>query len=272
MRLPLVQLDAFAPGVFGGNPAAVVRLGTRSLPSATLQAIAAENNLSETAFVTDTSDPGTFDLRWFTPTLEVDLCGHATLAAGCVVLDETDRTEVTFHTRSGPLVVRRDGAELAMDLPRIPWTPVAPDPVVAEVLGAPPDALYSVRETHGARYALARFDSAATVRSLRPDTTRMGRELGMNIIVTAPGDRPGVDFVSRFFAPASGVPEDPVTGSAHCTLAPYWAEVLGRSSLVAHQVSARGGTLRCRVQGDRVTLAGPCARYLTGVIELPETP
>lgn len=268
MRLPLTQVDAFAPSVFSGNPAAVVRLGATVLADRILQQIAAENNLSETAFVTDTAMPGVFDLRWFTPTLEVDLCGHATLAAGSVVLAEEGLEAVEFHTRSGPLRVARDGTDFAMDLPAIPWTPSAPDPSIDVVLRARPAALFNVRETHGARYRMARFATEAEVRALRPDTNRMGGELGMNIIATAPTDRADVDFVSRFFAPASGVPEDPVTGSAHCTLAPYWAGELGVHTLVAEQVSARGGRLRCRVQGDRVTLAGPCSRYLTGVIHL----
>jgi len=273
MRLPMVQVDAFAERVFSGNPAAVVRLGRTVLPDAILQGIAAENNLSETAFVTDTDTPGVYGLRWFTPTLEVDLCGHATLAAGSVVLPEDGLDRAQFNTRSGPLFVTRSGTGFAMDLPAIPFRPVDPDPDVTAVLGARPDALFAVRQTHGARYMMARFAHVDAILALNPDTVRMGRDLGMNIIATAPG-ADGLDFVSRFFAPASGVPEDPVTGSAHCTLAPYWAAELGKHVLTARQVSKRGGTLRCRVQGDRVTLIGPCARYLEGVIALDplETP
>ena len=268
MKLPLVQVDAFAPAVFAGNPAAVVRLGHTPLPSRTLQQIAAENNLSETAFVSATERPDVFGLRWFTPTVEVDLCGHATLAAGSVVLVEEALSSVQFDTRSGPLHVSRDGTDFAMDLPQIRWEATAPDPEVEAVLGARPQALYAVQETHGARYRMARFPTASAIAALRPDLTRMGDVLGMNIIVTAPGDTPSVDFVSRFFGPGSGVPEDPVTGSAHCTLAPYWAGELSKQKLVAEQRSARGGRLRCRVRDQRVTLAGPCVRYLTGTITL----
>ena len=266
MQLPLVQVDAFAPTVFSGNPAAVVRLGHTVLPDHTLQQIAAENNLSETAFVTSTRRPGVFGLRWFTPTVEVDLCGHATLAAGSVVLQEDGLATVEFETRSGSLHVSRDGTDFAMDLPQIPWRPTAPDPAVDAVLGARPQTLFSVQETHSARYRMARFASADDIRALRPDTARMGLELGMNIIATAPGDTPAVDFVSRFFAPGSGVPEDPVTGSTHCTLAPYWAGELSKNTLVAEQRSTRGGRIRCRVAPDRVTLSGPCTRYLVGLI------
>ena len=268
MRLPLVQVDAFAPTVFSGNPAAVVRLGRTKVSNSVLQNIAAENNLSETAFVSATDAPGVFGLRWFTPTLEVDLCGHATLAAGSVVLEEDGLDEVRFETRSGPLRVRREGTEFSMDLPVIPWSPTEADAQVEQILGARPEALFAVREVHGATYRMARFESAAEVMALQPDLTRMGDVLGMNIVVTAPGDTHGLDFVSRFFGPGSGVPEDPVTGSAHCTLAPYWAGVLGKHTLVAEQRSARGGQLRCRVEDGRVVLAGACTRYLTGAIEI----
>ena len=266
MQLPLVQVDAFAPTVFTGNPAAVVRLGHTDVAASVLQQIAAENNLSETAFVRATPQAGVFGLRWFTPTLEVDLCGHATLAAGSVVLLDDGLETVRFETRSGPLEVRRDGADFAMDLPIIPWSSTPADPQVDAVLGARPEALFEVRQTHGARYRMARFGRASDIAALRPDLTRMGDQMGMNIVVTAPGDAPGLDFVSRFFGPGSGVPEDPVTGSAHCTLAPYWAEVLSKGTLVAEQRSARGGRLRCRVTDGRVTLTGPCSRYLTGSI------
>jgi len=269
MRLPIVQVDAFSEHLFAGNPAAVVRLGDQTLADEVLQGIAAENNLSETAFVSSHPRSGHFGLRWFTPTLEVDLCGHATLAAGAVVLDEDDLQSVVFHTRSGPLTVSRDPAGFAMDLPRIPWQPMPPEAAVVEVLGAVPVELHAVRETHGARYVLAVFSQASDVHALRPDTVRMGAELGMNFIATAPSGQAGLDFVSRFFAPASGVPEDPVTGSAHCTLAPFWAQRLNRTALVARQVSARGGTLHCRVGPERVTLIGACSRYLEGHIRIP---
>ncbi len=271
MRLPLVQVDAFAPALFSGNPAAVVRLGRQALPDRILQAIAAENNLSETAFVSSTESASTFGLRWFTPTLEVDLCGHATLAAGSVVLEEDGLAEVHFQTRSGMLHVRTTDHGFAMDLPRIPWREVPVDPAISAVLGDVPAQLFEVRQTHGARYYMARYAHADAIRALAPDILRMGRDFRMNIIVTAVGDTPGVDFVSRFFAPASGVSEDPVTGSAHCTLAPYWAGVLDRTELVGHQLSRRGGVVRCVVHDEHVTLAGPCARYLSGTLDLPET-
>jgi PhzF family phenazine biosynthesis protein len=267
--LPYAQVDAFADAPFSGNPAAVVRVGSRALPAVAMQSIAAEANLSETAFVEDDDKVGHYRLRWFTPTLEVDLCGHATLAAAHVVLADDSLDAATFHTRSGPLTVRRTADGLAMDLPRIPWSAVAQDDEVTAVLRAEPAELFSVRQTHGARYLLARFETAAAVRLLRPDTARMGEELGANIIVTAPAEQAGVDFVSRFFAPASGVPEDPVTGSAHCTLAPFWAERLGKRRLVAHQLSRRGGELICKVHGDGVTLVGHCADYLQGRITVP---
>lgn len=258
MTLPLFQVDAFATAVFRGNPAAVVLLD-QWLPDAVLQAIAAENNLSETAFVVP--EGADFRLRWMTPTVEVDLCGHATLAAGFVLLHDRDR--VVFHTRSGPLTVTREDGLYWLDLPALPpQAPVvAPDVVAA--LGVQPQALLGLREVHHGRYLMAVLDDEAAVRDLRPDIRALGA-LRTNVVVTAPGEN--VDFVSRFFAPASGVDEDPVTGSTHASLTPYWAGRLGEADLRAQQLSRRGGDLRCVLRGDRVRLGGQCALYLTGKI------
>ena len=267
MQLPIVQVDAFTDRPLAGNPAAVMRL-PGWLDDPTLQAIAAENNLSETAFVVREGD--THRLRWFTPTVEVDLCGHATLAAGAVVLAEDGGDLVTFETRWGPLSVRRAQEAFELDLPAHPPRPaVDPPPALADVLGRPPRELFAVKAIHHAAYWLAVYGEQADVAALEPDTRRMGRELHANVICTAPGDPgSGLDFVSRFFAPGSGVDEDPVTGSAHATLAPFWSRRLGRNPLRARQISKRGGDLLCTVDGDRVRLQGHCVVYLRGVVTL----
>ncbi|HEY3448396.1 MAG TPA: PhzF family phenazine biosynthesis protein [Myxococcales bacterium] len=266
LRIPLYQVDAFAERVFQGNPAAVCPL-ERWLPDETLQAIASENNCSETAFlVQDESD---YHLRFFTPSTEVDLCGHTTLASAFVLFHRLapDRESVTFHTQSGPLRVTRKGDLLEMDLPSRPPTPSSPPPELDEALGVKP------REVLEARDLLCVLDSERAVRELRPDMTKLAALDLFAVIVTAPADPGrGVDFVSRFFAPTVGVPEDPVTGSSHSTLVPYWAARLGRGSgkLVSEQVSARGGRLECRLEGDRVHLGGQCVPFLEGVIALPD--
>jgi PhzF family phenazine biosynthesis protein len=262
MTLPIFQVDAFTNRVFAGNPAAVVPL-EKWLDDATLQAIALENNLSETAFLVP--DGQRYHLRWFTPAVEVDLCGHATLASAFVVLEylEPARQEVRFLTRSGELVVRRapegDGL-LEMDFParRPHRTHLFDDLVTA--LGAWPLELWESRDY------MALFGSEEEVRTLEPNFDLLRRVGHFAVIVTAPGKE--CDFVSRFFAPASGVDEDPVTGSAHCTLVPYWSHRLGKTSLHARQVSARGGELWCEDQGDRVLLKGHAVPYLRGQIEL----
>jgi len=259
MRIPIYQLDAFSERPFSGNPAAVCPL-ERWLEEATLQSIAAENNLSETAFLVGGS--GRYEIRWFTPTSEVDLCGHATLASARVVFDrlEAGRSEVSFASASGPLLVQRDGDRLALDFPSRPASP-CPEPAgLTEALGRAP------REVLQARDTMAVFASEEDVRSLAPDMERLGRLDTFGVIVTAPGL--SVDFVSRFFAPRKGVPEDPVTGSAHCSLIPFWAERLGKTRLLARQISPRGGTLHCELRGDRVTIAGAVATYLEGTIEI----
>lgn len=262
LTLPLFQIDAFTDRPFAGNPAAVCPLPSW-LPDATLQAIAAENNLSETAFYV--AEGAGYRLRWFTPTLEVELCGHATLAAASVLLRE--QTSVDFSTRSGTLTVTRSGDELTMDFPSIPPTPAAPPDGLTAALGARPSAFFDIRSVHGARYHMALLESPEAVAALAPDTVRLGAEFNANVIATAAGG--AHDFVSRFFAPASGVPEDPVTGSAHCSLAPFWAERLGRTAVTGHQISRRGGVVRCEVSGDRVRLTGQCALYLEGRIHIP---
>jgi PhzF family phenazine biosynthesis protein len=262
MQLPLFQVDAFTSRVFGGNPAAVVPLD-RWLPDATLQAVALENNLSETAFFV--REAAGHHLRWFTPTQEVDLCGHATLAAAWVLFErlEPGLTRVEFASRSGTLTVtREEGGLLALDFPARPPRPCAAPAGLAEALGAAP------RQTlQGERDLLAVFDTEAQVRALAPDMARLAALELFAVVPTARGE--DCDFVSRFFAPRVGVPEDPVTGSSHCSLVPYWAQVLGRPRLFARQVSARGGELSCEAQGERVRIAGHAALYLEGTLQLP---
>ena len=258
MKLPLYQVDAFASRVFAGNPAAVVPL-ENWLDDGTLQSIAAENNLAETAYIV--GGRGRYHIRWMTPTTEVDLCGHATLASAWVVLNELEpgKDAVTFDSKSGPLVVTREGDLLALDFPSRPPEPAtAALPALAEALGRAP------REAWAARDYMAVFDSAVEVQALRPDMARVVALDHFAVIVTAPGH--GVDFVSRFFAPAEGVPEDAVTGSAHCTLIPYWARRLGKARLTARQVSSRGGELECEDRGGRVRIAGRAVRVLEGTV------
>jgi PhzF family phenazine biosynthesis protein len=265
MQLPLYQVDAFTSRRFAGNPAAVCPL-ERWLPDDVMQAIAAENNLSETAFFVPRGED--FELRWFTPAVEVDLCGHATLATGFVLMTalEPTRRRATFHTRSGPLVVARDGARFAMNFPSQPPRRVEPPAGLAEALGAWPTTVLSALDTH----LVAVLDRAAQVRALQPDIAAIARLDCFGVSVTAPGTDADadVDFVSRYFAPARGVPEDPVTGSAHCRLVPLWAERLGKTELSARQVSPRGGELVCRLDGDRVHLAGDAVLVLTGTLHL----
>jgi PhzF family phenazine biosynthesis protein len=265
--LPLYQVDAFTNRPFAGNPAAVCPLEA-PIPEALMQDIANENNLSETAFFHRQGDA--FSLRWFTPTVEVELCGHATLASAFVIMTalEPARAEVAFRTRSGTLRVRREkvdakGSDLyVMDFPS---RPAAPAPELAAPVGAALGVLPS--EVLRGPFILAAFETQAAVRALAPDMGAIARH-GFAVCVTAPADGslPGVDFVSRYFAPAHGVPEDPVTGSAFTTLAPYWAARLGKPALRARQVSARGGDVRCEDRGERVLIAGQAALVITGTI------
>lgn len=257
----IYQVDAFAKRLFAGNPAAVV-LVDEWPEDFLLQSIAAENNLSETAFI-HASDEA-FDIRWFTPAAEVDLCGHATLAAGHILLKHAlpDADRVTFRSRSGELSVRRaDEGRLELDFPAWPGEQLEVTPGVAQTLGAVPE------EFHQATYFMAVFGSESEIRALRPDLQRVSQLGETGLIVTAPGD--DCDFVSRFFAPRVGIPEDPVTGSAHCALTPYWSARLGKASLHARQVSERGGELWCTLDGKRVRIAGHAVEFLTGVIRIP---
>jgi len=261
MRLPIYQVDAFTDKLFGGNPAAVCPLQSW-LPDATMQAIAAENNLSETAFFVD--DGGDYALRWFTPTVEVDLCGHATLASAHVVFEflEPRREAVRFRTlKAGTLVVSRRAGMLVMDFPARPAAPcAAPAGLLASLGGVP-------REVLCARDYLVVYDSAAEIAALKPDLAALAKVDCWAAIVTAPGED-DVDFVSRFFAPAQGVPEDPVTGSAHATLVPYWAKRSAKTTLTARQLSLRGGLLHCALNGERVDIGGQAVTFLAGHIEL----
>ncbi len=267
------QIDAFADELFRGNPAGVVPLEKWIADELMLQ-IAAENNISETAFFVPASDgaAGHYDLRWFTPGVEVDLCGHATLASAFVVFNELvpSLDQVSFETRSGTLVVsREEDGWLSMDLPAIPSTPLEDDKamaVVTDLLGVAPVAL------RGSANLMVILENQEQIEGLTY-TSAIGPALKQidfwGMMVTAPG-RPGsgVDFVSRFFAPAKGVPEDPVTGSAHCAMTPYWAERLGKKELAARQLSPRGGQLRCVHRGERVTLYGQCTPYLEGELKI----
>lgn len=261
MRLPLYQIDAFTDRLFAGNPAAVVPL-EQWLPDATLQAIAAENNLAETAFFR--RDGEGYALRWFTPTVEVELCGHATLASAFAIFRffEPGRERVTFRTlKAGTLTVSRAGEALVMDFPAWPPEPCPLPPELPAALGRTPAAMLRFRQRH-----LAVFERHEEVAALAPDFAALMRQGHGDLIVTAPGGEAGVEFVSRFFAPAHGIDEDPVTGSAHCVLAPYWAARLGKTRLAARQISRRGGSLVCTLQGDRVFLEGRCVLYLEGTI------
>jgi predicted PhzF superfamily epimerase YddE/YHI9 len=261
MKLPIYQVDAFTTRLFGGNPAAVVPLDAW-LTDDVMQAIAAENNLAETAFVMPRSDNA--PLRWFTPAIEVDLCGHATLATAHVLFryHYPDATQLSFETRSGILRVTRVGDRLGLDLPSRPGRRVDVTDALAAALGARP------REAYLARDLLAIFDSEKDVRNMRPDMGRLAALDAFAVMVSAPGDT--VDFVSRFFAPRAGIAEDPVTGSAHSTLVPYWAERIGRTRLTARQLSARGGELECELSGDRVLATGGTVAYLRGEIDGPD--
>jgi PhzF family phenazine biosynthesis protein len=261
MRIPIFQVDAFATRRFAGNPAAVLLLDAFPDDAAMLE-IAQENNLAETAFLV--RDGQDFRLRWFTPAVEVPLCGHATLASAAVVMErlEPGRREAVFHTASGPLTVTRTKTGYRMDFPARPSAPAPVPQGLEAALGAP------VLEARvNAFNYLALVESAELVRRLDPDMAAIKQMDRPGVIVTAPGED-GYDFVSRYFAPAKGVPEDPVTGGAHCMLAPYWAERLGKTEFRAWQASRRGGEVVCRLKGDRVELEGPCVFYLEGTVEI----
>ena len=259
MKLPIYQLDAFTRRAFGGNPAAIV-LMDEWLPDAVLQSIAAENNLAETAFVIPKGE--VCPLRWFTPAVEIDLCGHATLATADVLFRERFPAlrRIAFTTLSGELVVERAADGLAMDVPSRPGRAVPVSEQIVAAAGGRP------REAYLARDLMVVFENEEQVRELRPDFARIAALDAFALIVTAPGR--DADFVSRFFAPKAGIPEDPATGSSHCTLTPYWAQRLRKSALTARQLSPRGAEMRCEQRGDRVVISGQCAWYLTGEIDI----
>ena len=259
MKIPYYHVDAFTSTPFAGNPAGVCVLEAW-LPDETVLGIAAENNLSETAFLVE--GEGHYDLRWFTPVTEVDLCGHATLASAHVVFRHLGHTSpvVRFESKSGTLRVAREEQILVLDFPARPGERCDAPAALVEGLGREPV------ETYRARDHMAVFGTQAEIEALAPDMALLKEVVSLGVIATAPGDE--VDFVSRFFAPTVGIPEDPVTGSAHCTLIPYWSARLGKQVLHARQVSARGGELYCQDAGERVRIGGRAVTYLTGEIEL----
>ncbi|HEX4772273.1 MAG TPA: PhzF family phenazine biosynthesis protein [Bryobacteraceae bacterium] len=257
MQVPIYQIDAFTSKLFTGNPAAICPLDAW-LPDETMQSIAAENNLSETAFFVRTGDR--FHLRWFTPGCEVDLCGHATLAAAYVLFEELQLggDRVHFDTKSGELIVHREGDLFTLNFPSRPPEPTSVVPSLVPALGREPVEILAARDY------LVRYASEKEVAELSPDMNALLHIDRFAVIVTAPGTN--CDFVSRFFAPAKGVAEDPVTGSAHSTLIPYWGDRLGKSKLHARQISRRGGELFCEWRGDRVEISGRGALFLRGTI------
>ncbi|WP_372680207.1 PhzF family phenazine biosynthesis protein [Desulfosarcina sp.] len=260
MRLPIYQVDAFTGRLFAGNPAAVV-LCESELPIEAMQSIAAENNLSETAFVVLTGS--SHQIRWFTPTVEVDLCGHATLAAAHVIFNHLKFSgkKVSFSSKSGPLPVRRDGGILYLDFPADAIAAVEPMEALISGLGVMPAELYRGRDDF-----LAIYENEDTIARLDPNMAIISKLPARGVIASSAGDE--VDFVSRFFGPQSGVPEDPVTGSAHTTLIPYWSKKLEKTQLRARQISRRGGELACQDLGQRVEIGGQAVTYLVGEIFL----
>lgn len=257
MKLKLYQVDAFAAQVFEGNPAAVCPL-EHWLDDAILQAIAEENNLSETAFFVP-SKKG-FKLRWFTPVKEIDLCGHATLATAHIIFSTLGYSQqvITFETRSGELLVEKKGSLLQMDFPVCTPVSCKPPDLLIDALGQRPIEVLAADDY------MAVFDSEATIHAITPNQALLSQLDLRGVTICAPGA--DVDFVSRFFAPKFGVPEDPVTGSAHCSLAPYWANRLGKTTLNARQVSKRGGNITCEMKGDRVLLSGQAVTYMEAEI------
>ncbi len=262
MPIDLWLIDAFTDAPFAGNPAGVCLL-PKPRSDEWMQAVAREMNQAETAFLVKRADG--YQLRWFTPTVEVDLCGHATLAGAHFLWKKrlvNPKATATFHSRSGVLTARQKGGWIVLDFPATPAEPCEPPPYLLDGL-----------KSKDATVLRSQFDyvvvvkDAARIRTLTPDFRLLGAIETRGIIITAPGDQPGIDFISRFFATAVGVSEDPVTGSAHCALAPYWAGRLGRTTLVGYQASARGGMVRVEVAGDRVLLGGKAVTVLKGTLE-----
>lgn len=263
MRVPLYHVNAFTDRVFAGNPAAVCPLDHWP-DEGTMQAIATENSLSETAFFVAEGDK--FKIRWFTPTTEVDLCGHATLASAYVICSELEPgcKKVIFQSNKSQLAAEMRGDKLTLDFPALPPQTVTPPERLIEAIGGSPI------EALAARDYLVVYGSEQEVRELEPDISGLEGLDRFGVIATAPGVE--YDCVSRFFAPAQGIPEDPVTGSAHCTIVPYWADRLGKQEIHAYQASARGGELFCNwTGGDRVSIAGSCVLYMRGCIEIPDS-
>ena len=258
MKLDIYQVDAFTNKPFGGNPAAIVPL-EEWLDDDLMQKIAMENNLSETAFFV--KNDAVYDIRWFTPTFEIDLCGHATLAGAFVIFEilKLETTTVRFHShKSGALDVEKKGDLLILDFPSRPVSPVEAPKGLIEAIGKEPKEVYKARD-----YFLV-YESEQEILDITPNFSKLLEIDAHGFIVTAKGDT--ADFVSRFFAPEVGVFEDPVTGSAHCNLIPFWAERLGKTELFAKQVSARGGELFCELKGERVKIGGNAVLYLKGEI------
>ena len=260
MKLRYHQIDAFTDELFHGNPAGVCPLA-EWLPAETMQKMAMENNQAETAFYV--RGPERFHIRWFTPAVEVDLCGHATLAAAYVIfhIDRFAGSRIELDSRSGVLMVRRDGDRLTLDFPADPPAETDPPRELIGALGAAPREAYKGKTDY-----LLVYGSQRDNEGMAPDFGRLAKTPARGVIVTGPGDT--VDFVSRFFAPQVGINEDPVTGSAHTTLTPYWAERLGKTEMNARQLSKRGGTLHCRLAGSRVEISGQARAYLQGTIEI----
>ncbi len=270
--MKIYQLDAFTDRLFSGNPAAVVPLN-EWLPDEQMQQIAVENNLAETAFYVKTDGDAQFHIRWFTPTVEVDLCGHATLATGHVVFyleEKVDADEISFESRSGLLkVYKGENGWLTLNFPADVATKAnLQPPGLATSLGEKPLAVFKGKTDY-----MLIYENQAQIEALDPDFREMATVPARGIIVTAPGNADsGVDFVSRFFGPQSGGDEDPVTGSAHTTLVPYWAEQLGKTEFTARQLSKRGGYLRCQLLNDRVAIAGQVQLYLVGQLSVIGNP
>jgi PhzF family phenazine biosynthesis protein len=261
VKLPIFQVDAFTSQVFRGNPAAVCPLD-EWINDATMQAIAAENNLAETAFFVPEGEY--YRLRWFTPACEVDLCGHATLASAYVFFNHlnTSQTSIEFETRSGRLSVRREDEMLIMNFPAMPpWKAPAIPEALSQALNVQPKELWQVKSNYFAVY-----EKEDQIRSVKPNFALLEKLHPFGLCITAPSDNS--DFVSRYFAPSYGIPEDPVTGSTHCSLTPYWSQQLKKSALHARQISPRGGELWCEQAGERVSIRGRAALYLEGTISI----
>lgn len=263
MHIKQFQVDAFTPHLFGGNPAAVCMLDTW-LPDATMQAIAMENNLSETAFIVPSaSHRREYAIRWFTPNKEVDLCGHATLASAFVIFShyDTGAQQLMFHSRSGELPVTRSGSLLTLNFPASAPGTCSPPQALLDGIGLAPNECLAAED-----YMLV-FNNEEDVLTIQPDMAQLAKLDRRGVIITAPGRH--CDIVSRFFAPKFGIPEDPVTGSAHCMLTPYWSQKLGKPALTAQQLSARRGQLQCQLKANRVLISGECVLFSISQLELP---